>query len=70
MVRYELGNSIRVWLWCRTDKSLVELQKMLKDGRLRDILANIFQIFVKVKEQLTVKLSATLEQFKLVQNIF
>ena len=56
VVHAEIGDSIRVWLWCRTQVAAAKLQKMEKDGRLRDLLNRMFTSLLKREEKLKAKL--------------
>ena len=53
MVHTEIDKSIRVWLLCRTEFAVLKLQKMMKDGRLEDILIRLFSIFLKREVRFT-----------------
>ena len=84
MVHTEIGKSIRVWLLCRKEVAVLKLQKMMKDGRLEDILIRLFSIFLKReirftkffrrlfknKGELKMKLSISPEQFLQAQQYF
>ena len=56
VVHAEIGDSIRVWLWCRTQVGVAKLQKMEKDGRLRDLLNRMFTSLLKREAKLKAKL--------------
>ena len=56
VVHTEIGDSIRVWLWCRTPVAAAKLHKMEKDGRLRDLLNRMFTSLLKREAKLKAKL--------------
>ena len=84
MVHTEIDKSIRVWLLCRTEVAVLKLLKMMKDGRLEDILIRLFSIFLKrevrftrflrrlfkSKGQVKMKFSIAPEQFLQAQEYF
>ena len=84
VVHTEIDKSIRVWLLCRTDVSVLKLRKMMKDGGLEDILLRMFSIFLKrevrftgflrrlfrSKGQLKMKFSIEPEEFLKAQEYF
>ena len=84
IVHTEIGKSIRVWLLCRTYVAVSKLQKMMKGGRLEDILIRLFSILLKRevpptgflrrilkhKGRLKMKVSIAPEQFLQAQEYF
>ena len=56
VVHAEIGDSIRVWLWCRTPVAAAKLHQMEKDGRLRDLLNRMFTSLLKREAKLKGKL--------------
>ena len=53
IVHTEISKSVRVWLLCRRHVAVLKLQKMVKDGRLEDILIKLFSIFLKREVRFT-----------------
>ena len=56
VVHAEIGDSIRVWLWCRTPVAVAMLNKIEKDGRLGDLLNRMFTSLLKREAKLKGKL--------------
>lgn len=70
VVDFELGHSVKVRFWCRTYASVDALFNLAKNGRLRDILVEVFNCIVKWDSHKDMKLKYALEQFTKAQDIF
>ena len=66
----KIGESIRIWLWCRTAATTTKLQKMAKDGRLLNFLIRLFSGLLKREADFKVKLSVASKQFRQAHELF
>ena len=70
IVHCEIGESVKVWLLCRTSVALVQVQLMLKNNRLCKILINFFNCLLKRKQLAMMRLSWKSKQFSQSEDYF
>ena len=63
IIHCQRGQSIKIWVWCRSHVAIIRLQKMIQDGRLRNALVRFFNLLLKREGSLMVDLTVKSQQF-------
>ena len=64
IIHCELGRSVEVWLWCRTEASVAKLRTMIKNARLRFIIVKLYRCLLTRAVRLTLNLSVKPQEFQ------